>query len=304
MSEQITHAGIRAGMLASTDWLAQHLNDPDLRIVDMRGRVTTSETPSGELKGVYAGQAEAYAAGHIPGAIYLDWTRDIVDPDDPIPAQAAPPARLATVLGERGIGDRSFVVAYDDHPASQFATRLWWLLRYNGHDRVLVLDGGLPKWQREGRPLSTETPRWPPATFPPRVRPALRVEAAEVLQALGRDDVRVLDARDEGQYTGAIRRAKRGGHIPGAISIPREALIDPTSGTFRDDAGLDGALQAARAGRQQRVIAYCNGGVAATSVLFALALRGHPLDQLANYDGSWNEWGNRDDVPIKHGAEP
>ena len=304
MSEQTTDAGIRAGMLASTDWLARHLDDSDLRIVDMRGRVTTNETTSGELKGVYSGQAEAYAAGHITGATYLDWTSDIVDPDDPIPAQAAPPARLAAVLGERGIGDQSLIVAYDDHPASQFATRLWWLLRYYGHDRVLVLDGGLPKWQREGRPLSTVTPRWPPATFTPRVRPALRVEAAEVLHALGRDDVRLLDARDEGQYTGTVRRAKRGGHIPGAINIPREALIDPTSGTFQEDEALDAVLKVVHADRQQRVIAYCNGGVAATSVLFALALRGYSLDKLANYDGSWNEWGNRDDVPVKQGAKP
>ncbi len=296
--------GVRAGMLASTGWLAAHIDDPHLRIVDMRGQVATTEPSPGVQEATYRGQESAYAAGHIPGAIYLDWTRDLVDPDDPIPAQAAPPERLASILGQHGIGDEHLVVAYDDHPASQFATRLWWLLRLYGHDQVLVLDGGLPKWKREGRPLASDVPNWPPAAFTPKPRPALRVEAAEVLAALDRGDVRLLDARDERQYSGALRRGKRGGHIPGAINVPREWLIDPATGTFQGDSALDTVLGAARIDQGQRVVAYCNGGVAATSVLFALALRGFPLERLANYDGSWNEWGNRDDVPIRTGSEP
>lgn len=298
-----TEAGIRAGMLASSAWLAAHVDDSTLRIVDMRGQVVTSEPEPGVQEAIYRGRPDDYAAGHIPGAIYLDWTRDLVDLADPVPAQAAPADQLAAALGERGIGDEHTVVAYDDAPTFQFATRLWWLLHLYGHDRVLVLDGGLPKWQREGRPLTTERPQWPAGTFTPRPQPNLRVEAVELLHLLGKTEVRVLDARDERQYRGDVRRGKHGGHIPGAINVPREAMIDPATGTFYDERALSAALQPADTTAAQRVVAYCNGGVAATSVLFALALSGYPLERLANYDGSWNEWGNRDDVPIRQGRE-
>ncbi|HEY8742317.1 MAG TPA: sulfurtransferase [Chloroflexota bacterium] len=297
-------AGIRAGMLVSTSWLAAHLDDPVLRIVDMRGQVATSELEPGVQEAVYRGRPADYAAAHIPGATYLDWTRDLVDPDDPVPAQAARADQLASTLGARGIGDQHTVVAYDDAPTSQFATRLWWLLHLYGHDRVLVLDGGLPKWQREGRLLTAEVPQLPGATFTPQLQPELRVDAREVLQLLNNPGVRLLDARDERQYTGNLRRGKRGGHIPGAISIPRERLIDPADGTFRDDAALAALLPDWGKVGDDRLVAYCNGGVAATGVLFALALRGYPLERLANYDGSWNEWGNRDDVPVRQGDQP
>jgi len=297
-------SGIRAGMLASTGWLAAHLDDPTVRIVDMRGQVATSEPEPGVQEAIYRGRPADYAEAHIPGAIYLDWTRDLVDSDDPVPAQAARADQLAATLGTRGIGDQHTVVAYDDAPTSQFATRLWWLLHLYGHDRVLVLDGGLPKWQREGRPLTADIPHFPKATFTPHLQPGLRVEASEVLQLIGKPGVRLLDARDERQYTGALRRGKRGGHIPGAISIPRERLMDPTDGTFRDDPALSAVLPEVGKDSDERLVAYCNGGVAATGVLFALALRGYPLERLANYDGSWNEWGNRDDVPVRQGEQP
>jgi thiosulfate/3-mercaptopyruvate sulfurtransferase len=299
-----TASGIRAGILVSTEWLAAHLDDPDMRIVDMRGQVATSEPEPGVQKALYRGRSEDYATAHIPGAIYLDWTRDIVDPDDPVPAQAAPADQLAALLGARGIGDQHTVVVYDDSPTFQFATRLWWLLHLYGHDSVYVLDGGLPKWQREGRPLTTERPQWPPASFTAKPRPDLRVDVGEMLSLLGNQQVRLMDARDERQYNGTLRRSKHGGHIPGAINIPREALIDPATGTFRDDRTLAAALQPASIDDALRVVAYCNGGVAATSVLFALALHGYPLDRMANYDGSWNEWGNRDDVPVRQGDQP
>jgi thiosulfate/3-mercaptopyruvate sulfurtransferase len=291
-------------MLISTARLADRLQDSTLRIVDMRGQVATSEPEPGVQEATYRGRPEDYAAAHITGAVYLDWTRDLIDPDDAVPAQAARADQLAVTLGAQGIGDQHTVVAYDDAPTFQFATRLWWLLHLYGHERVLVLDGGLPKWQREGRPLTAKVPTFPPAIFTPRPQPQLRVDALEVLQLLGTPGVQLLDARDERQYSGALRRGKRGGHIPGAINIPREALIDPTSGTFRADDSLSKVLPAAGGGSTDRLIAYCNGGVAATSLLFALALHGYPLERLANYDGSWNEWGNRDDVPVRHGDQP
>lgn len=301
---ELRGAGVRGGMLVSTAWLAEYLHDPNVRVVDMRGVVATVMSAQGEQTAVYRGRGDAYAEGHIPGAVYLDWTTDLVDLDDPIPAQAAKAAKLAEVLGSRGIGDGHLVVVYDDSPVSQFATRLWWLLNYYGHNRIAVVNGGFPKWQRENRPVTTEVPSWPRATFTPRVQPAMRVEAAEIVSVLDNPSVRLLDARDAGQYTGATRRGRFGGHIPGAINVPRELVADPSTGEFRSDAELDDVVRLADLDQGERVIAYCNGGVAATSVLFTLALRGYPLAKLANYDGSWNEWGNRDDVPVVTGSEP
>jgi thiosulfate/3-mercaptopyruvate sulfurtransferase len=286
----------RNRFLAETTWLAEHLHDPQLRIVDMRGYVRTVEK-DGVQDASYVGARDEYVQGHIPGALYVDWTSDIIDPDDPVEAQIAPPERFAEVMGLLGIGDQYLVVAYDAHPASQFATRLWWALKYYGHDQVMVLNGGLPKWQRENLPLTDAIPVYPPATFTPVVRPELRATAEDVLALLGQQDVALIDAREQGQYTGAIVRGhSRAGHIPGALNIPREALID-AAGTFRSNEELAQVFATAHVLPQQHVVAYCNGGVAATTVLFSLAMLDYP--SLTNYDGSWNEWGKRQDLPAE-----
>jgi thiosulfate/3-mercaptopyruvate sulfurtransferase len=287
----------RAAHLVEPAWLRDHLDDPSVRVVDIRGTVRTETAPDGSQQAVYEGARTDYDADHLPGAVFLDWTRDIVDERDPVPAQVAPPEKLSRVLGERGIGDEHLVVAYDDHPTSQFATRLWWVLQYAGHPQVRVLDGGYPRWLREGGPVTAELPRHAPATFTPRVQPRRRATLEEVLGLLGQPGVTLVDARDEGQYTGRVRRGQRGGHIPGALSIPREELIDPDQGGFLPPEELRRRLQASGVEPGKRVVAYCNGGVASTSVLFALSMLGYP--DLTNYDGSWNEWGNREDVPVE-----
>jgi thiosulfate/3-mercaptopyruvate sulfurtransferase len=287
----------RGQFLVESSWLAEHLDDPHLRVVDMRGYVRTVEH-DGVQDAQYVGARDEYEQGHIPGALYIDWSSDIVDPDDVVEAQVAPAARFAEVMGRLGIGDQHLVVAYDAHPASQFATRLWWALNYYGHDQVVILDGGLPKWQRENRPLVTAIPSFPPATFTPVPQPQLRATAEDIVSFLGRQDVTLVDARERRQYTGElVRRPGRRGHIPGALNISREELIDPATGTFRSNEELAHIFANSGVKPEDHVVAYCNGGVAATTVLFSLAMLGYP--KLTNYDGSWNEWGTRQDLPAE-----
>lgn len=283
-------------LLVETAWLVEHLADPHVRVVDMRGYVRTVQR--GDVQEAqYVGALDEYAQEHIPGAVYLDWTRDIVDVDDPVAAQIAPPDVFKRAMERVGIGDQHLVVAYDTHPASQFATRLWWALSYYGHTNVAVLNGGLAKWKREQRPLDSTIPAYPSATFTPRAQPALRATAQDVLASLKQSGIRLIDAREPDQYTGAVARGHgRPGHIPGALNIPREELIAP-DGTFRGIDELRRIFAQAQVQPDEQVIAYCNGGVAATTVLFSLAMLGYPT--LTNYDGSWNEWGSRADLPTE-----
>jgi thiosulfate/3-mercaptopyruvate sulfurtransferase len=284
-----------AGPLVSTEWLAANLEDPQLRVVDMRGKVLPPTAP----KPHYYARPEDYAAGHIPGAVYIDWTRDIVDLDDPVPTQVAPPEKIAALLGGLGIGDDSAVVIYDDW-YSMFAGRLLWVLRYYGFERARILNGGSLKWLAEGRPFSSEVPSNPPAVFTPRPRPELRKTADQILAALGSDTL-LLDARNAKEYRGEESRAVRGGHIPGAVNIFYQSLVDGPDHTYASPEELRERFAAAGVDLEhledREVVAYCNGGVSATPA--ALALEIATGKRAALYDGSWNEWGNDESKPLE-----
>jgi thiosulfate/3-mercaptopyruvate sulfurtransferase len=286
-------------VLVSTEWLAAHLHDPGVVVIDIRGKVL----PPGS-RPRYVPKREDYAASHVPGALFVDWTRDIIDPDDPVPTQVAPPAAFAAKMGELGIGDGTLVVAYDDYDHI-FAGRLAWALRFYGHEGVRILDGGFSRWVAEGRPTTPDVIARAPATFTPRPRPELRRDAEQVARVLGRDDVLLIDARPADQYAGTVSAAARSGHIPGARNVPYARLVDPHTGRFLPAADLakifaDAGIDVARLPAE--VIVYCNGGVSCTVPQNALRLLGR--QDVAVYDGSWNEWGNDEARPIRGGSAP
>lgn len=286
-----------SGSLVSTDWLAEQLDEPRVRVVDIRGSVTSDDLGGGRQRATYAGAPERYAEGHIPGSVFVDWTTDIVDPDADVKAQIAPPERFKAAMERIGVGDDSTVVVVDD-TGGHLATRLWWALRYYGHDDVAVLDGGFSRWVEEGRPVVREVAEVPVATFTPRTRLELRATLDEVREGLGGSDRQLVDARDDGMYSGATQRGSRGGHIPGAVNLPAASLM-AASGGWRSPEEIRAAAGEAGVSLEQPVTAYCNGGVTATQVLFGLHLAGMPMGTLRNYDGSWNEWGEREDVPVE-----
>lgn len=281
--------------LVSASWLSGRLDDPNVRVVDIRGYVRKTDVGGGRQEVEYVGAREEYEESHVPGAVYIDWTTDITDPDDPVPAQVAPPERFAALMGRLGIGNDTHVVVYD-HAGGQFATRLWWALTYYGHDDVSVLNGGWRRWNAGGFPTNAEVPSPEPATFVPKTRPGWRTDARGVLESSGAGSF-ILDARDPGQYEGVVTRGDgRAGHIPGAKHLHADTLFDEDGG-FLEGEELERRLAEAGAPEDpdEPIVAYCNGGVAATVPLFALHRLGYR--NLANYDGSWNEWGKRDDLP-------
>ena len=289
---------IFADQLVSTDWLAAHLNQPGVAVVDIRGYVRATDLGGGKQQAAYTGARDEYDAGHIPGAVYVDWTLDIVDRENQIKAQVAQSDDFRGAMEAIGVGDDSNVVIVD-HTGGHFATRLWWALRLYGHDRAAVLDGGFNKWTSEGKPLSTSAPSPQSVVFTPSTRPDVRVEVDQLLASIADRSALIVDARDTGQYTGAVWRGSRAGHIPGAVSIPAKSLVN-ADGTWKSTDELDAILTAGGAGPDQPVIAYCNGGVTATAILFAMARTGRTA--FANYDGSWNEWGERKDLPVETGS--
>jgi thiosulfate/3-mercaptopyruvate sulfurtransferase len=279
--------------IVSTDWLAGHLQDPDLRVVDVRWYLDPSRRGR-----------DAYLAGHIPGAVFLDVDADLSAPGGgrgeavgrhPWPS----PEQVARVMGGAGIGAGVRVVAYDDQ-AGATASRLWYLLRAHGHDEVAVLDGGLAKWKAEGRPLDTARPAPAATVFEPRARPGWVVTKREMAGLPA--DALVLDARAAERYRGESEPVDpRAGHIPGARSAPYAGNL--TSGpqpVFRAASELRERYAALGAGPQDPIV-YCGSGVTACHDLLALHLAGL---RGKLYAGSWSEWSSDPALPAATGPEP
>lgn len=273
----------RPEILASTDWLADHIGRPEIRVLDVRWR------PDG------SGRA-AHAAGHIPGAVHLDWRTDLIDPSDTGDALLlAGPEQVATAVAQAGVTDGTTVVIYDD-TVGLFAARTWWSLRAYGFESARVLDGGYPAWVAEGRPISNASVTPAVGRFTPRAQPRMRLMTADVRALLGSPDVWLIDARAPAEYRGFEGNTKRLGHIPGAANVPVGAMTRPGSQRFRVGPELRNMLLKANVARGRRMVCYDGSGVAAAKLALALTLLGH--DDVAVYDGGWAEWGNRLDLPV------
>ncbi len=281
--------------LASTQWLADHLGDSSVRVLDARYDVRA--TSAGSMEAVSG--REAHGQGHIPGAVFLDVMADLADPDDPLTILS--PERFEALMSRLGVSNDTTVVVYDDRGGT-WAARLWWALRYYGHDAVKLLDGGFTRWEAQGRPVERRAPDPKPATFRVRVRPELRVNADEVMQAIGHPDVCIVDALPEVFFSGRARlyRTHRAGHIPTAHNVPAPANLDAASQTLLPASELAQLWQPLGLEPGRRVITYCGGGVFASFALFALYVLGH--ENAALYDASWMEWGADPERPVEAGS--
>ena len=261
-------------------WLAAHANDADVRIVDTRS------TPHGAAVAMPSA-TDQFAAGHLPGAVHLDYATDLHDLATPYAARVAPPDRFAAVMAANGIGDDTFVVAYDEG-AAPYAARMVWMLQYYGHDRAAILAGGLPAWTAAGHPLTTAHAAFAPATFTPRERPALRASRDETLAvAQGRSHAQFLDTQRDGTY------ALRDRDYAGAVRVSGDALLeDARGGRIAEPATLRRLL--AGLDPHARTIVACGSGVGASGAFYALREAG--FTDVAVYDGSWMEW-NHDGLP-------
>ena len=272
------------GPLVSTQWLAEHLDDPATRVVDCRWYLRPFDWRNGD---------DEYAKAHIPGAVHARWDTELADPDRPDLWMLAGPERFAGAMASRGIGDDTFVVVYDDQHVT-VAARAWWALRTYGHTGVAVLDGGIAKWQAEGRPTDDVVPRYPRAHFTPRFDPGLYATHEDVLAALG-TRTRLVDGRMAGA------READGGAIPGSITAPGITFTG-ADGTWAAPEEARRRLAEAGACAPEHTIAYCRGGVGACGTALAYAIAG--FDDVAVYDGSWTEWITDPEAPKALDAAP
>jgi thiosulfate/3-mercaptopyruvate sulfurtransferase len=278
--------------LASTDWLAAHLSDPKVKVLDA----------SYHLPNVDRDADAEFLAKRIPGAVRFD-IDDICDPDDALPHMIPSPARFAEKVAALGISSGDRVVIYDCY-GMQSAARGWWMFRVFGHDDVAVLDGGLPKWLAEDRPTESG-PRPHPAegAFDATFRPELVRDRDDIRANIDSKKAQVVDARAAGRYAGTDpepRAGMRSGHIPGSVSLPFQALLDPKDKTFLPADSIQAAIGAAGLDLGKPVTASCGSGV--TACILALGAHLVGKSDVAVYDGSWSDWGSRDDTPIETGG--
>ena len=267
----------RPDLLVDTAWLSQHLTDPNVRIVDLRPR--------------------GYGDGHIPEAVWLD-NNAIRNPKAP-PTFLPTPQEFEALMSKLGISNTTRVIAYDER-GGIYAARLWWILNYYGHANVALLDGGWVKWTAEQRATNNATPTPAATAFKVKAGTVKVATADQVKAAINNPSMKLLDARTQGEIDGKdLRNIKRGGFIESSIPVYWEDTLDAATRTFKPAADIARLYRDKGITAADNITVYCQVGMRASHDIFTLALIGHDLTKLANYYGAWEEWGNRDDTPIK-----
>jgi thiosulfate/3-mercaptopyruvate sulfurtransferase len=288
-------AWARPQYLVETDWLARHLDDPGVRVLECMQYL--HPLPTGNYR-VESGRAK-WKEGHIPGAGYVDLHEELSDPASPLRFMMPPAAQFAEVMERAGVGDGVRVIVYDRF-VNQWAARLWWMLRALGFEHAAVLNGGWRKWTAEGRPVGTDDGARPPRPFLPRPRPELFADKKAVLDGVGARATCLLNALSEEQHrgTGGVTYG-RPGRIASSTNVPARDLVDPQTHAYLPAEELRARFTAAGALDAGRVITYCGGGIAASSDAFVLTLLGK--DDVAVYDASLSEWAADPSLPMESG---
>jgi len=280
--------------LVQTDWLAEHLDDPSLRVLECT--TILHPMPDGGYR-AESGRA-TWAAGHIPRSGFADLTGELSDSTSSLRFMMPPAEQLAAAMGKLGVGDGTRVVLYD-RAVNMWAARVWWMLRAVGFDNAAILNGGWRKWTLEGRPVSTEPCRYPPAKLVARPRPQVFADKSAVLAGVGDTATCILNALTEEQHrgTGGVHYG-RPGRIAGSANVAARSLVDSTHAYLPLDE-LRKRFADAGVLASGRVITYCGGGIAASSDAFVLAMLGH--DNVAVYDASLSEWARDPSLPMETG---
>ncbi|MGH7309032.1 MAG: sulfurtransferase [Candidatus Rokuibacteriota bacterium] len=285
----------RPEYLVETSWLADHLEDPAVRVLECT--VFLYPKPTAGVR-AESGRA-AWAQGHIPGSGFADLTTDLCDQSARLLYMMPPVAAFAEAMSRLGVGNGVQAVLYDrDH--NMWAARVWWMLRAAGFDDAAVLNGGWKKWMAEGRPISTDLGDRPPCRLVPHPRPGLFVGKEDVRAAIGDGRICLLNALTDEQYrgTGGVQYG-RPGRIPSSMNLPARAIVDSSTHAYLPPDTLRARFAAVGATDAGRVITYCGGGIAASSDAFALTLLGH--DNVAVYDASLAEWAQDPTLPMETG---
>lgn len=285
----------KPGMLVDTAWLEAHLDDPKVRIIDCTVKLIPQ--PVGPSR-VESGRAR-WEAGHIPGAAYLHMTEDLSAPRDGLPYNLPSTGHMTALLSRIGVDNDTTIVLYGTaYPPA--ITRAWWVLRASGVQDVRILDGGWQRWVAEGRPTSIDIPTFRAGNFVASQRPELIADRGAVRDAIDDPGALLVNALSQDQFRGTGgAHYGRAGRIPGSVNVPTMNLIDPQTHRYRPLSELEAMFAAEGAFERERVIAYCGGGIAASSTVFVLEMLGHP--NAALYDKSLLEWSNDPELPMETG---
>ncbi len=293
MSEKFLHDDA----IVSTEWLAEHLDDADLRVFECTTYLDYLPPGQEAPYRVVSGRVH-YDQGHIKGAGFLDLQNELSDPSSPphLRFTMLPAERLAEILSGRGMGDGHRVVLYS-RGRMVWATRVWWMLRAIGFDSAAVLDGGWEKWVQEKRPIAIDEPAFPPARLTPRPRPGLFVSKKAVREAMEDANARIVNALEPDLHRGENPRYGRPGHIPGSVNVPSSSLVNPNTNTFLSAGEAASKFRSVGVDPSRQTVVYCGGGIAATLDAFVLHQLG--CEKLSVYDASMSEWAREESLPIE-----